>query len=143
MRTFVIATSLIINTLLSIPVNKLTVKISDIKKTKGELYIAIYNSETSYMFPDSAYRKEKVPAIEPEVIIVFDSVDPGEYAIVIFHDKNENGDLDKLANGIPKEDYGFSNNVKGRRGPPSYTDSKFTFEGDKTIEIRLFNNIFD
>jgi uncharacterized protein (DUF2141 family) len=38
----------------------------------------------------------------------------GEYAIAVFVDVNGNGKMDKNFLGIPKEQYGFSNNVMGK-----------------------------
>ena len=39
--------------------------------------------------------------------------------------------------GIPKEDYGCSNNARGFMGPPKYNDAKFQLTGNKTIDIKI------
>ena len=40
--------------------------------------------------------------------------------------------------GIPKEDYGCSNNARGTLGPPKWKDAKFELKGqDKVITISL------
>lgn len=39
--------------------------------------------------------------------------------------------------GIPKEDYGCSNNARGFMGPPKYDDAKFQLSENKTIEIKI------
>ena len=52
--------------------------------------------------------------------VVLTNLDPGRYAIILFHDENGNGKLDKNALGVPTEPYGFSNNVPGFLGPPAY-----------------------
>jgi uncharacterized protein (DUF2141 family) len=46
-----------------------------------------------------------------------------------FHDRNNNGELDKDWLGVPVEDYGASNDARGTFGPPSFEDAKFRFEG--------------
>ncbi|MFM7430954.1 MAG: DUF2141 domain-containing protein [Flammeovirgaceae bacterium] len=38
--------------------------------------------------------------------------------------------------GIPKEGYGFSNNVMGTMGPPSFEKAKFKLSGEKVV-IRM------
>ena len=53
----------------------------------------------------------------------------------LFHDENENGELDTGFLGIPKEDYAFSNNASGVFGPPSYDKAKFELTADLTVEI--------
>jgi uncharacterized protein (DUF2141 family) len=49
--------------------------------------------------------------------VVLTNLDPGQYAIILFHDENGNGKLDRNALGVPTEPYGFSNNVRGFLGP--------------------------
>ena len=49
---------------------------------------------------------------------------PESFAVAVFHDENENGELDRNRFGIPTERYGFSNNARGLTGPPSYKDAK-------------------
>jgi uncharacterized protein (DUF2141 family) len=61
----------------------------------------------------------------------------GEYAISLYHDVNENNELDTGSYGIPIEAYGFSNNVKGFMGAPSFEKSKFSLTEDKIVRINL------
>ncbi len=61
----------------------------------------------------------------------------GEYAIAIFVDANGNGKMDKNFLGIPKEQYGFSNNVMGRMAAPSFEQAKFEVTGPTTQNITL------
>ena len=120
----------------------IVVEISGIKHLKGDLYIALYNSSSSYLILDSACQKIKVPVTNDTVAIVFSNVENGEYAIAVFHDENGNAEMDRHLYGIPKEGYGFSNNAKGKFGPPKFNDAKFTFSGSYTARIKIINNIF-
>jgi len=45
---------------------------------------------------------------------------PGRYAVIVFHDENDNGILDTNFLGIPKEGYGFSNNASGLFSAPAF-----------------------
>lgn len=63
----------------------------------------------------------------------------GDYAVSVFHDEDDNGELNTNFLGIPTELVGFSNNAKGSFGPPSFDQVKFTFDGNKTVSIRLGN----
>jgi uncharacterized protein (DUF2141 family) len=55
----------------------------------------------------------------------------------VIHDENENEELDTKM-GIPREGIGFSNNVMGNFGPPSFEKSSFTIsDGDKTLSIKM------
>ncbi|MCP1335524.1 DUF2141 domain-containing protein [Hyphomicrobiales bacterium FT118] len=45
---------------------------------------------------------------------------PGEYAVIVFHDENDNGLLDTGIFGVPVEGYGFSNNAEGFLSAPAW-----------------------
>jgi uncharacterized protein (DUF2141 family) len=72
-----------------------------------------------------------------EITVVLENVAPGEYAVSIFHDENDNGKLDRGTYGIPVEKTGSSNNAKGTYGPPTFDDCKFTVEEDTVIYVTL------
>jgi uncharacterized protein (DUF2141 family) len=70
--------------------------------------------------------------------VVLTNLDPGQYAIILFHDENGNGKLDTNALGVPTEPYGFSNNVRGFLGPPDFQDAIMQVKtGDKAVRIVL------
>lgn len=104
----------------------LTVTIDNCKNNKGKIYIALYDSEKTFMKEDKAVNK-KIATIENGVAkITFSGLTSTQYAFVFFHDENGNGKLDTNLLGIPTEGYGFSNNAKGTFGPPSYAKSKIS-----------------
>ena len=78
-----------------------------------------------------------MPSRPGEVQLVFEDLPAGDYAVSVMHDANKNGELDKTAIGIPKEGFGFSNNVLGRFGPPKFKEAKFTMPLEKTLVITL------
>ena len=61
----------------------------------------------------------------------------GEYAIAFFIDANGNKKLDKNFLGIPKEQYGFSNNAMGTLSAPSFEQAKFKVTGNTVQNIKL------
>ena len=61
----------------------------------------------------------------------------GEYAISLFVDSNGNKKIDKNFLGIPKEQYGFSNNVMGKMSAPTFDQAKFLVAGPTTQNIKL------
>ena len=78
-----------------------------------------------------------VKVSKSEEVITFSDLPDGEYAIKLFHDENDNKKLDFNMLGIPKESYGFSNNV-GQFGQPDYKEAKFTVKENTMIDINLF-----
>jgi uncharacterized protein (DUF2141 family) len=70
--------------------------------------------------------------------VIFSNLDPGRYAIILFHDENGNGKLDKNALGVPTEPYGFSNNVQGFLGPPAFEKTAMRLDaGNKAVRLGL------
>jgi uncharacterized protein (DUF2141 family) len=68
----------------------------------------------------------------------FEDIPPGTYAITVIHDENMDGKLDTNWLGIPKEGYGFSNDVKPLLGAPPFSAASFQHDGgtlDLTISL--------
>lgn len=113
----------------------LRVEISGYKSNKGKAYVAIYNSEKSFLKKPLLGKIEKIE--NNKAVVIFNNVMPGEYAVSSYHDENSNGKLDTNFMGIPKEDYAMSNNAKGFMSAPKYVDAKFTLNESKTIAIKI------
>ncbi len=108
------------------------------KSNDGEVKLALANSRESYEGEKEYYAGLSSKIENNKAVFVIDSLPFGEYAIKVYHDENSNGKLDKNFMGIPKEDYGFSNNATGMFGPADYDDAKFIFNKEKmTIEIDI------
>ena len=123
--------------------DELIVTIDNIKDA-GEIHVAIYDNAAAF----EADRGDKggaapgitqgtIEYIEPGTVTYRYEVAPGTYAIGIFHDANLNNRLDNYFFGVPREQYGFSNNARGFMGPPSFDDAAFTVEGKTEISITL------
>jgi uncharacterized protein (DUF2141 family) len=63
-----------------------------------------------------------------QAVLVFSALPPGDYAVVIFHDANDNGTIDHNVLGWPNEALGFSNNftLSVMSGLPSFKKLRFT-----------------
>ncbi|MCB0382394.1 MAG: DUF2141 domain-containing protein [Psychroserpens sp.] len=101
----------------------ITVVIENLKSDKGHIYISLYNTEASFL--NKGFMSEMSNIKNNSCTITFKNVPNGIYAISFFHDENENKKMDSNFMGIPKEDYGCSNNAKGFMGPPKWEDAKF------------------
>ena len=119
------------------------VKVNNIEK-KGEMHLAIYDDAEVFENDDG----EKGGAAKGIIQGVIEDVETGSvtytfdlpdgtYAIGIFVDKNYNNKMDRNLFGVPKEQFGFSNNAKGKFGPPSFEDASFTVSNDMKLEINL------
>ncbi len=134
--SFIGSLSMIILLSQSVHAADLTVNISDIEQGKGHVLVALYQGDENYK-TDKSSKASKVKAKNKEETVVFKDLADGEYAIKMYQDENDNDQLDFNMMGIPKEGYGFSNNV-GMFGAPEYKEAKFTVKDNTVIAIDLF-----
>ena len=131
--------------LLSLPIfaHELVVTINNIKEA-GEIHIAIYDNAAAFE-TDRGEKGGAAPGITEGTIEMVDpgsvtyqyELPPGTNAIGIFHDANLNNRLDNYFFGVPREQYGFSNDARGFLGPPSFDAAVFSVAGRTEIAITL------
>lgn len=130
--------------MLEIQASELIINLSDQKKA-GTLMLAIYNNAAAF---EGSVVKEKRSEVgvfkglelylEPMDSTQLNTEIPdGEYAIAFFIDANGNKKLDKNFLGIPKEQFGFSNNAMGTLSAPSFEQAKFKVAGNTVQNIKL------
>ena len=118
--------------------SRLIVKLSNLKSETGKIMIAAFDQAELFL-GDEAVAALKVPVKElVDNKLAITGLEFGRYALSVFHDVNDNDELDTNLLKIPKEPFGFSNNAKARFGPPKFRAASFEFAEDgQVIEIRL------
>ena len=135
MSKFFIATFLTVFSLGFAQNSTLTVSITGIKNNSGKLTAELYNSKGRFL--KTAFKTVVSDIKSNSATINFIAIPKGEYTVMVYHDENTNGKLDKNFIGMPKEPVACSNNAKGFMGPPKYDDVKFTFSTDSKINIKI------
>lgn len=108
------------------------VSVVNLSSNKGNVILSLFHQEDFLRKPIQS----EISVVQDSVSnVVFKAVPPGEYAIVCYHDENENGKMDFQPNGIPVEAYGASNNIL-RFGPPQFEDAKFRVR-DKNVSLEI------
>jgi len=100
------------------------------------LYIALFDTADSFS-AGRATMSQKVEMHDGVAQWVFGGVTEGLYAIKSFADENGNARPDTNLLGLPVERYGFSNNARGRMGPPSFDATAVQVNADSSIRIQL------
>ncbi len=111
----------------------LTVEVLGARSDKGTV-TARCTAATSWL--KNSLQGERQPA-GAKTVLVYRNLQPGTYALSLFHDENGNGKLDSNIAGIPTERYGFSRDARGRMVAPSFADAAIELRGDTTITINL------
>ena len=116
------------------PAGKITLQIEGFKNTKGTAIISVYDKEDGFPKIPKAMKSMTEPVKDKSMQVVIADLPPGEYAIGIVHDENEDGKLGQwLFVGPPKEGVGTSNNPSGM---PKFEEAKFVL-ADQDIEVNI------
>ena len=117
----------------------LHVRMEGFENTDGEAGVAVWNAARG--FPEEiehAVATTYVTIQDGAAVAWFDQLEPGRYAITVYHDKNDNRRFDKNWLGMPKEDWGVSNNVRPRLRAPRFTEAvRDLGVGEQLVEIRV------
>ncbi|PKP95983.1 MAG: hypothetical protein CVT74_18345, partial [Alphaproteobacteria bacterium HGW-Alphaproteobacteria-13] len=115
------------------------ITVTDLRSSKGVVRACM--TTRADIFPkcikDPTAHRTVVPAGET-IEIRFSGVKPGDYAIALLHDENDNGKADRALGMMPKEGYGFSRDAPVRMAPPKFKDAVFKIEeGLSLVSIRM------
>ena len=113
----------------------LTVTVTGIKNNTGKLTAEVYNSKGKFL--KSAFKTTSSTIKSNTVTLIFSDLPKSEYTVMVYHDENNNGKLDKNFIGMPKEAVACSNNAQGFMGPPKYEDAKFSLMADSKVTIKM------
>ena len=115
----------------------LRVQLSGIEKNDGVVRVALFSDEHAFE-SNQPTRQAKTPARVEGVWVAFENVVPGQYGISAFQDVNNNEKLDTSFIGLPKEPYGFSQNARGKFGPPGFNEIAVEIGSEpETVKINL------
>lgn len=116
-----------------------TIVFHNLDKKEGKIYIAWYNKGEDFTKKDKIHLAKVVEARNTNTVkVAFENILPGTYAIAAFFDQNGNGIMDTNFFGIPKEKYGFSNNVRPMMRAATFKEASFKVTGkENTISIKL------
>lgn len=111
----------------------LNVTVTNVENGKGSLLLAVYKAgdfDVTNKDPQNLAGAAKAPAKAGAVTLNVPDMEPGTYTFVVFHDENDNEDVDTNWLGLPKEGIAFSNNEKINMGPPSEQKMRFEVPAD-------------
>lgn len=119
--------------------NTIVVRINGIKTQNGQVLLSLFKSPEGFpTHPEKAFKWGRAKVTSSSIIISFNGLPPGTYAIAAVHDENSNEVMDRNWFGMPAENYGVSNNVSSTFAPPTFEEAKFHFTGKQdTVLIEM------
>lgn len=115
-----------------------TVIVTALASTHSVVKIGFYNASDTFLKHGQQAMRLVVRPEGKTTISVPVQLTPGEWAVALTQDTNDNDKIDKNLLGIPTEPYAFSNNVRPRFAAPQFEECKFRVDGPgKVISIAL------
>jgi uncharacterized protein (DUF2141 family) len=127
------------------------ITVEAVRSDRGSVMIGLYDTpegfraavqnstETGLLNDRTRVAGVALRAVAGPQTIVLGGVKPGRYAIIAFHDENDDGKLGATPWGVPTEGYGFSNNAWAFLRAPSFEAAAFAVDesGTATMSIAL------
>ena len=134
---------LLASTLLFLGMNRpaagsMELAINDVEHNYGTLWIGLYASEEAFLDKDQAHLEAIKVKDFKEKRIYLNDLDYGDYAVALFHDLNNNGELDVNWLGVPEEPFAFSRPISSKWRLPKFSEVKVgLYQSHKTVSTNL------
>ena len=114
------------------------VTIDGLRSDRGEVVVELYPDDAKqFLGRDKRISRVRQKA-SPGMVVCMPAAAPAFYALVVYHDENNDGEFNRSKLGIPSEGFGLSNNPSTMFGKPRFTSVRFHVgEGETPIRIRL------
>jgi uncharacterized protein (DUF2141 family) len=114
------------------------VQILNIRNSTGTVDCALFDAPEGFPIEvlRSATNVMVIKVRHTQARCDFEDMPPGTYALAVIHDENMNGKLDTNWLGLPREGYGFSNDVKGLFSAPEFSAASFQYDG-QNLELTI------
>jgi uncharacterized protein (DUF2141 family) len=108
-------------------VENLSIHVSLLKAIPSVLNITIYGTNNEFPSTSDYLKTYKFKINSSKYTAVLKGVKYGSYAIAMYQDENNSGQINKNVLGVPTERYGFSQNYMPKIKAPSFDNCKFIF----------------
>jgi uncharacterized protein (DUF2141 family) len=112
----------------------LQVAVVGLRNDQGQVSCNLFTDPRQYP-RGTAFKEVRTSIHKGRALCVFTEVPAGKYAIVVYHDENDNGHFDQNAFGMPMEGYGFSNNAAPLFDAPNFTAAAFDYDGRRLYTV--------
>ncbi len=119
----------------------LKVSVTDIKNSKGEIDFNLFNKADGFPGdPTKVVQHVRGKINNGTCSITFENIPFGKYAVSVYHDENNDKQMNKSWYGKPVEGVAVSNNAKGSiTGPPSFEAARFDFNAQTNSLVIKMN----
>jgi uncharacterized protein (DUF2141 family) len=98
---------------------EVTVRIDGLDAALGGKVLVQMCKKKDFLVRECTFQKTQTISASTQSLL-FPGVPAGDWAVMAYHDQNNNNKLDTSVMGVPVEGTGFSKNAVGNYGPPSF-----------------------
>lgn len=114
----------------------LIVNVSGLTSDEGTLRFVMFDSKKDFL--NRPIRTEVIAIKNREGTWTTENLPYGTYAVLVHHDVDGSGKMERHWYGKPKEPTGASNDAPAKFGPPKFKKAKFQFEAPmKALDITV------
>ena len=113
----------------------LALAITNVRQASGTIWVGVYQAED---FLDREKARLVACRVNAEGMITMDidGLEEGkEYALGLFHDLNDNGELDTNWLGLPAEPWAFSGRLRSKLRLPRFGEVSFVYRKDTKQQL--------
>lgn len=119
---------------------RLRVAVTGARRPAGNVTVTLYGPRRDdFLARGGRLARQRIPLVGTTAAeACFALSAPGDYAVAVYHDENDDRDFNRNALGLPSEGYGFSNDAPTTLGLPDFDQVRFTLPpGETRVTIRL------
>jgi uncharacterized protein (DUF2141 family) len=114
----------------------LQAEIVGLRNDNGRVGCSLFNDAKAFPRDDSKmFRHVWAPIHGGRALCQFPGIPAGQYAMVVFHDENGDGEFNQNAFGMPEEGYGFSRDAAALFDAPGFDAASFHYDGTRLYMI--------
>ncbi len=115
------------------------VHVHGIRNAQGTVKAVLYGPDPkTFLVKGKKADKEREPAQDGSMTLCVAAPEIGHYAVVVYHDENDNHKFDRNWIGLPTEGFGVSNNPRFFLAPPAFEESVFEVNGELTnVDVEM------
>lgn len=111
----------------------LTVTITGVHSARGDVYVALFNRAENFPDGDYSVRHLKVRASTKPIVVSFNDIPPGTYAVGCYHDEGKLGHFKTNWFGYPLDGYALSNGIRAVVSRPTFAQAAFPISNPATF----------
>lgn len=114
----------------------LALAVTNVQQASGTIWVGVYESSEDFLNRDKARLVAcRVNATGSVTMDIDGLVEGKEYALGLFHDLNDNGELDTNWLGLPAEPWAFSGQLRSKLRLPRFGEVSFVYRRNNRHQL--------